>query len=748
MQRDASTTTRNDDDPFEASPGILRWVEAERDASPLFSDWCLPDSGINIRGGFASMRFPDASAAPVRVVVKRLSPRQAHAALAADRLKRALPLGTPCIGSFVTRMRFLDPVRLHRGLGNGATKRVELRAELDTYLVQRFVDDAPTLREYVRDNHGASDAEVRHLWLPPEDEDRGLLIEFAACCCHRLVLGITDPGPANFLVRELEGTWEDDGSDRPRRRLYSLDEASAFSAELAPGTGKTWLAANLGRSKGRASAFDRLRPLLPFVAALGARWRSAEANARVRQELRASLGESLRERAAAWGDYVAGNALTLERDFAALAGIPPALPLPPATIKEKEEEAPEAEEEGEEEPPKKKSKKTSAAAKKNKKQTKAPRPVPPPAPLSPDRPHLFGRADLREVYKAMSVGREGQRFRMRELKSLLQKAIRRNLKPLAHAAAALMLGSHQVTNLCNRLLTISTEDISLGCLEVWKAAAALADLKQSLYSSKKAQYRLADGRTLVEAARWRDELRNSEPFRARLHALVDAMCEAPKTRLCDYLSMTCISPGQQESAGKPVPALDQEALHRLALEARRDPQGVEPALFRFLGRHLGPTNDARTENNVWCALRVALALARSDEHRHAVRACDTAIRVRNETATEKFAGKTALAAAFLLCTRPLDQIDPPSPLPAPPAPSDPTLRALYADVIAGRNLPRQPLPDWVHDKHTGYRGPDAEQRFVTTEEAGLQPRARADLGTRYQEALALAVRKDRAAGAK
>jgi hypothetical protein len=758
--------------PFETAPGVLRWLEAERDASPLFSDWELPEQGLNIRGGFASMRYPDATSDSVRVIVKRLTPLAARAALAADRLKHVLPGATPEIGSFVARMRFLEPVELERELGNGSRKRVVLGDKLETYLVQRFVE-APTLRRYARDRFGAR-ADVKRLWLPPDSLDRGLLIEFAWCCAYRLALGITDPGPGNFLVQEAADAWEDDEDTQPARRVYSLDEASAFSSQLAPGSAKTWLAANLGRAKGRGSAFDELRPLLGSVAELGAIWRSSDVGERVRAELHRALGAAHASEVGQWTDYVVQNLDTLERDFAALVGAISAVdgPVPPAArldamdlveeageVREafdrEEDDAPDAaepadvieeveaeareekvqDEEEEEEKPDPKGK-TKAKAKPAKRP-----PPPPPAPLSPAQPYLFGYADLTAAYKGLSVGHEGRRFKMRELKSLLQKSIRRGLKPLAHAAAALMLGSHQVTNLCNRLMTISTEDISLGRVEIWEAAVALARLKRERYSTKKAEYRLPDGGGTVSAARWRAELRNDEQLRSRLFALIEAMCEAPKTRLCDYIGMTCISVGQQQSFGMQPPLVASNL--RARLEAARGDLAREQDFFRFVGMHLGGSYNDITQRNVREFLRAAEGAARTEVHKRAVRACGEAIAIRNETATGKFAGKTNLAAAILLCTRDDAEMGPAEPLPPAPAAGAPEVRALYENVISGRNLPSQPLPSWVRDKHTGNVGPHANRDFIVSEELALNPRPRTvRLGDYYEKALELSKKKD------
>ena len=168
--------------------------------------------------------------------------------------------------------------------------------------------------------------------------------------------------------------------------------------------------------------------------------------------------------------------------------------------------------------------------------------LPPSAPYAGGRA-LFGRADLGNAYWKQSYAAEpGKAYSNAAIKSLLQKAIRRNLPELAHFAAAMMLASFQVTNLCNRLMMIASEDIGIGNTACLRLAVELNRLKVRLWNDREKDKLALPGGKRV--ARWRHDLRDSAEFREMLHRVVGAMCTSAKTRLCDHIAMIVMDPKQ------------------------------------------------------------------------------------------------------------------------------------------------------------------------------------------------------------
>jgi len=531
--------------------------------------------------------------------------------------------------------------------------------------------DEPVLRQYVKDKFQLAELPSR-LWLPTEEQGP-FLARFASCFAYRMVLGVKDPGPGNFLVRN-------DPLD-----VWSLDEGSAFSKQLQPGCDKTWLDSNLGKSKRSPEIPQRLGSVSDVIAILAASWRAIPD---LQEKLHLHLGDfgehlsaSAREEALR---YITDNLRTLETDWARLCNLPGpvvsvAAAAPPVEAKKKQHEI------------------------------------------------LFGTGDLHESYYRFSyVGTAGHAKSIAEVTSLLQKAIRRNLPDLAHFSAALLLASFKVTKLCNRLMTIATEDIGLGDLHCVKLALDLHELKIRLYR---------DGKIVLvggPVARWRQDLRNSQEFRQRLHYCVQAMCVAPKTRLCDHAGMTTFTSTITERLDEGDLARE----FRTMLESRGD-LAMEERLLRYLGRFIAPSDLSLAREN---ALRICgkASAVLPPELAAVAKQCHDSIRARNDTKPTKMAGKTSLVTVVLLLSRPLAsiRIDPASP------PWLYNIGILYGDIIAGHNLPVVPV--WAKDKHTTYV-PNGNQVFLNSEQPALDPKHLAAEDPYYQRAIERAKEKDQIA---
>lgn len=671
----------------------------------MLRDFVLPTEGININGGFCMLYWP--GYAPVRVVAKRLSKKQVLAAIVADRLKPLFMGGPATTGSRYAQIIFRTPIVLQR-----KKETVQVTTDkMQWWLILRRVD-APVLRDYVTAQYKLPQP-PRHLWLPGVARDEAFMRAFARTFAYRMIVGITDPGPGNFLVQH-----------QPQRGelpvIYSLDEASAFDPKLAPGPAKPWLDSNLAKAKGRTDAIDALKPLMSYIMELTSQnWRRDPAT--LREQVRAQLyelrGDLDAKLAQEWLEYVMQNCNTLERDWARLVSldatiVPPAptaeppaasmevLSLVPPPLADPEPDH-EEEELAQQDP-----------AEEERIHLELVKELEKPAPKVlhlPGRPELFGTGDLKEVYHRLTFGREGQQYQRSQIKSLLQKAIRRNLPELAHFAAALLLGSFQVTNLVNRLLTIACEDISLGNFECLKRACQLEQLRAELYSTEK-----LPGREGV--ARWRQELRNHERFRQAVWVCVQLMCVSPKTRICDHAGMVLLNTGPKD---QPEPVSTHGFLQALG-QTERGNLERERALFLYAARHISPGDHKQSVKNMLQMVKlIQTHLATIPALARVAHYCHFSLEARNATHPQKIAGKNNFASALFLCTRPIAQIRL-------------TLEnvdltgvttqvvPLYTRLIAGQQLPAVPL--WALDKHTG-RGPERpNESFLLAEQEALRPR--------------------------
>jgi hypothetical protein len=677
--------------------------------STMFSNWQLTSEGINLQGGFVTLHVP--GMAPVDVLAKRLSKSQVLAAIVADRLKQLFMGGPLTTGSRYAQVRFDTTITLERPTKlAGKTEQINVAKAGENYwfLLLKRITDAPMLRNFVVQQYGLYDG-VRHLQLPGVERDEEFMRGFARTFAYRMLVGITDPGPGNFLVKR-------DQQGLPR--FYSLDEASAFDPKLAPGPVKPWLQANMAKAKGRKEAIDSLRPLLPYITELTASsWRNQPDQ--LREQVRAQLAQVLDlspKQRDEWLRYVTENLNSLERDWAELVDAAPAPmvvaqpPAPPSMNALALEPPPEPVDPGGDEPEFDVDKEVAEHELLIQElQQASQQPVVPVLSL-PGQPHLVGTSDLHESYYKLSFGAGPQRYQKSQIKSLLQKAIRRNLPQLAQFAAAMMLGSFQVTNLCNRLLTIACEDISVGNLECLRTACKLERLRQELYSSKKLEAPNQD------VARWRQELRNSERFRKAVYVCVAMMCQSPKSRLCDHAGMVLLT----KSVPGIAPLVASEWQAQLDL-VQRGALDSEEALFRAAQRHIDPSDHKLSVRNMMImTLGVAswLRLHQMPELARVAQDCHFSLEARNATHPQKIAGKNNFSTALLLVTRPRAEIQ--VQLDLDLSDVETQVQPLYVRLIAGQQLPV--MPAWALDKHTG-RGPEKpNESFIVAEQQALEPR--------------------------
>jgi hypothetical protein len=139
--------------------------------------------------------------------------------------------------------------------------------------------------------------------------------------------------------------------------------------------------------------------------------------------------------------------------------------------------------------------------------------------------------------------------------------------------------------------------------------------------------------------------------------------------------------------------------------------------MKYVARFIGPANLDMARQNLQVIGNICAGVLRTQNTEHLARIasqCRESIRARNSTKPTKVAGKTSLATLILLCARPQEQLV----LTGLVSTSDSLLQQLYADIIAGKNLPE--VPAWAKDKHTTYV-PQGTSIFVRVERAGLAP---------------------------
>lgn len=633
--------------------------ELVRGSYDLFN-WDLPTEGINLQGGFATFRH--GSYLPEQVFLKRMSKNDVCRAVICDQLKSLFPGGPQTTGSHYARIAFDMPITMTRQLKSGKQETVHVTPDSKPhwFLILRRVDQ-PVLRQYLHTKFQLAQPPPI-LWLPNVP---AFVEAFAGTFAYRMVLGVKDPGPGNFLVR-----------DEPLA-FWSLDEGSAFSPELEPGSGKPWLVSNLGKSKRSTDIPLALGRVSSTVAALCKTWR---AQANLADDIHAIVFQFDTllgiEECQRIENYVLRNLKTLETDWAKFCDV-------------------------------------SATEKKLAQVTLASSKLAAPLALpAVQEGAFFDKHDLansyyRETYRSEQVN---EAYSKAEITSLLQKAIRRNLPDLAHISAALLLASFQVTKLCNRLMTIATEDIGIGNMECIELAVALDKLRERLYSTEKIQGSTTSGMV----ARWRQDLRNNLEFRRALHHCVAVMCVSPKTRLGDHMSMVLFNPAQNLKLDVGVL---RHTLAELMSHERGDTRGEE-FFMRFLSQHIGTADLPAARGNADAICQVIIQRLKFDYPilLPAANACAQSIVARNATKPTKLAGKTSLATLVLLCTRRLSDIK--LRLDEGRKPADFALNKIYSDLIAGRNLPA--IPAWAKDKHTTYV-PDGNFIFVVREQAALEP---------------------------
>jgi hypothetical protein len=647
------------------------------DGTSAFSDWQVPEEGINLQGGFATFQLT-AHHKPERVFLKRMKKLDVLHAVICDRLKQFFPGGAPATGSHFARIMFAGPLVLQRTLrASGKVENVTVVPddERHWFLILRRIE-GQVLRQWVTEQYALPEP-PKTLWLPSctmAGPTQPFMEAFVGSFLYRLILGVKDPGPGNFLVHALP------------LQVYSLDEGSAFSPELSPLIDKIWLDSNLGKTKRSPQVPERLAAFSFHAQSLIDKWKKNRdvIEAQVKQEIKSFSDHLPNENDRSdLLQYVMHNLFTLEQDWRRYCNI-----VVPALA---------------------------------------------PAPVAALADNQFDVGDLHLSYHRAAYGG----FMKAEMSSLLQKGIRRNMPQLAHFAASVLLASFQVTNLCNRLMTIATEDIGLGNLNCVRLALELHQLKSELYSTEKVP--VVGGATV---GRWKRDVRNNEGFRAKLWLCIEEMCRSPKTRICDHMSMTLISPN---AANEPFPKEEEVESWLKEMVYHRGDLGKEEHLTKLLAKYLGPANlkQARRNSDTICRLvfKVLYESGAETPMQLVVHGCQKSIAARNSTLPTKLAGKTSLVTLILLCSRPLDQIC---------FQLSPEMRQgitpynpqIYADLRARKNLPLKEVPQWAKDKHTTYVPGGGNVSFVKSEQAALQPFYSVCVDPYYERALTQAASRD------
>ena len=364
-------------------------------------------------------------------------------------------------------------------------------------------------------------------------------------------------------------------------------------------------------------------------------------------------------------------------------------------------------------------------------------------------------------------------YQVSDLKSALQKDIRRNNAESARFFAMVLLASHKVENLVNRLTVIASEDISIADNRL----VLLAKTTQNLYMAKRGALEKSGAK-----GAWK-ELRNDLELRYAILQLVTELSNARKSRITDHaLSYHCfplerddepiyavLPPGINARSTLSVPAfgaiLDEviisdvwsEALERKAFEEVRKILRP-PVLWSVLPNKRPAINfqkkklaAAFAELNQPCRVQ---RLARKFDLDHprvvaTLRAlCDIALhRMQFASAAlvpKGLPGKVQLCHSILLFTRAYESSAMRSYNPPAPFIESPAVRlectARFAALIAG--VGHIPIPRYALDQHTNKAIDRSLEGFFRREHEALTPIGAINDPYRVQ-CLAMARNRDR-----
>jgi hypothetical protein len=256
---------------FEGLPFDGSSLGSFANAAQLFTEWRAPAEGLNIQGGAVTMQLPY-MAEKIRVFVKRMPRNSVLNAIAADRIRdEFFDDWCTSVGTHSARLIFNKPFTIPRpnGVGRGdITIKTKSTTAGDWFLVSEFIN-TETLREYVKRVYGLDSPKLA---LPEwNDENATFMQHFTNAFALRMVLGVTDPGPGNWLAIGRSRA-DSTGS----LSIWSIDEGSAFSSSLDPTTDKPWLRANLAGAQAlKALGHPRA---LKHVEELERSWKEVVAN--------------------------------------------------------------------------------------------------------------------------------------------------------------------------------------------------------------------------------------------------------------------------------------------------------------------------------------------------------------------------------------------------------------------------------------------------------------------------------------
>jgi hypothetical protein len=415
----------------------------ETKISEIIKDFEPTKYGINIIGGYCNLKeYGD-------VIIKKVQNKKILLqCFLVDMLKPLFNIQN--IQELGITLKVDKKIEYTRNIGD---KKGEIKDGL--YLVQKRIN-GETFGDYTQSHYNHNEYK---LWLPEDDKE--LCKSFLNVYLFRMIVGIKDPGPHNFMIDK-------------EKNIYSIDECSAFSNELSPNNiPKPWLISNLTGTKG----LKQLRNYVNDVEEI-----QKELLLIPNDKLIGIIRKCFPDNIENYLNYITNNIKSLVNDFRKLVGI--------YEVKIEYGD--------------------------------------------------FTLDDIEEGYYPQSIL---SHISISLAKSGLQKEIRRNKPIEAIQWCLILLGSFKIENMMNRLMTIASEDISLGNMNLLLQLHKFHKLYIKEREICENDYIMINDKKIKL---WRQQLRNSEKIRNELINIIYQMCQSPKTRICDHTSCGIMKKKEKE----------------------------------------------------------------------------------------------------------------------------------------------------------------------------------------------------------
>lgn len=300
------------------------------------------------------------------------------------------------------------------------------------------------------------------------------------------------------------------------------------------------------------------------------------------------------------------------------------------------------------------------------------------------------------------------------MKSGLQKEIRRDKFREANIWGMLLLASFKIENLYNRILTIASEDISIGNLYVLEYIYP----RHQYYVKLRKEIEKMPDLVLEDGSRikaWRQALRNSLDIRTQLSGMIRVMSHSPKTRICDHINGSIM----KYPTGEKV--TDDDVIEALTYSYVMKDIDAEMIVLERIANYLNVPDQKLRYQRMMNIFGWIKDILKDTEYVKFVDYLIYFFEQRNKGRPVKVRGNTNLCNAILLVTRPSEQlgyikIDDEN------AKNHELAKNEYEKMIDGKL--EVVAGEYLFDKHVRkVTEGDPFKLFYVAEEAGLTPHA-------------------------